>query len=420
MEPFLCGDEVAGIVADVGSTCTKMGFVGADSPTAILTEVGRTADGRMVTSLPELRFPRPGLDVVRPLDGSGGVNWDEVQALLEAGVRRVLRATPEEHPLLLAESGFTTHESHVELLKLSLESLGHPAVYLARSAVLSAFCHGKQTALVVDCGASACRVSPVVDGYQLTRSCTSSPRGGDWLEGRLLELLQQRGVGVEPRYGGHAAELRDSYRSWSVRGVVRDLKHCVCRVPEEPLDDAGREGFLEEIPERVYELPDGTRVDVAPELYSAADALFDASQAPSAPTAAEDADAGPRKRPRQDAGLPGQPPAAGNAPLALQELVYQAACRSDVDARKELLASVCLCGGTSLIPGLPARLSHELRAMLPSGFRPKLHTMLPVEREFSAFIGGSILASCGAFQQLWIGRAQYLEEGERVLQRLRW
>ncbi|VDM92509.1 unnamed protein product, partial [Onchocerca ochengi] len=39
----------------------------------------------------------------------------------------------------------------------------------------------------------------------------------------------------------------------------------------------------------------------------------------------------------------------------------------------------------------------------------------PMERRFGAWIGGSILASLGAFQQMWISRAEYDEEGKSIV-----
>lgn len=35
----------------------------------------------------------------------------------------------------------------------------------------------------------------------------------------------------------------------------------------------------------------------------------------------------------------------------------------------------------------------------------------PIERRFGVWIGGSILASLGSFQQLWLSKAEYEELG---------
>ena len=40
-----------------------------------------------------------------------------------------------------------------------------------------------------------------------------------------------------------------------------------------------------------------------------------------------------------------------------------------------------------------------------------------VERRFSVFIGGSILASLGSFQQMWLSKAEYDEHGPGLIHR---
>lgn len=41
----------------------------------------------------------------------------------------------------------------------------------------------------------------------------------------------------------------------------------------------------------------------------------------------------------------------------------------------------------------------------------------PVERKYSAWIGGSILASLGTFQQMWVSKAEYDENGASISDR---
>lgn len=38
-----------------------------------------------------------------------------------------------------------------------------------------------------------------------------------------------------------------------------------------------------------------------------------------------------------------------------------------------------------------------------------------VERRFSVWIGGSILASLGSFQQMWMSKAEYEEHGAGLI-----
>lgn len=41
----------------------------------------------------------------------------------------------------------------------------------------------------------------------------------------------------------------------------------------------------------------------------------------------------------------------------------------------------------------------------------------PVERRFSTWIGGSILASLGSFHQMWMSKQEYHEHGASLIHR---
>jgi actin-related protein len=50
-------------------------------------------------------------------------------------------------------------------------------------------------------------------------------------------------------------------------------------------------------------------------------------------------------------------------------------------------------------------------SLLPPAFKAKVVCPAPVERRFGAWVGGAVVASLGSFQQLWLSRAQYAEQG---------
>ena len=99
-------------------------------------------------------------------------------------------------------------------------------------------------------------------------------------------------------------------------------------------------------------------------------------------------------------------------------MIYTAVERSDVDVRKELLGNIVLTGGGSLFRGIGERVHHEVSSRLPSSYKAKVVMASPLERRFSVWIGGSILATLGSFQQLWLSKQEYAEFGlERSLDR---
>jgi actin-related protein len=65
------------------------------------------------------------------------------------------------------------------------------------------------------------------------------------------------------------------------------------------------------------------------------------------------------------------------------------------------------------LKGFPERLNRDLSTRVPASMRLKL--IAPngsTERRFGAWIGGSILASIGTFQQMWISHQEFKEGGK--------
>lgn len=68
--------------------------------------------------------------------------------------------------------------------------------------------------------------------------------------------------------------------------------------------------------------------------------------------------------------------------------------------------------------GFPDRLNRDLQHRAPSNTRLKMISCNgSVERRFGAWIGGSILASIGTFQQMWISSQEYDESGKSQVER---
>ena len=98
---------------------------------------------------------------------------------------------------------------------------------------------------------------------------------------------------------------------------------------------------------------------------------------------------------------------------ALPELITETIRGCDTDMRRELWGSIVVSGGGSLLPGLTERLHGRLNELVPQmSMKVKVVApSTPQERRFSVWIGGSILASLGSFQQLWMSKQEYDEVG---------
>jgi actin-like protein 6A len=106
----------------------------------------------------------------------------------------------------------------------------------------------------------------------------------------------------------------------------------------------------------------------------------------------------------------------GSPLKGLAEIILDTINACDVDARKDLFGGVVVAGGGSLFAGLRERLESELHDRAPTNVRVKVTASVnTVERKFSTWIGGSILASLGSFQQMWLSKAEYEEHGAGLI-----
>ncbi|CAM9539150.1 unnamed protein product [Pylaiella littoralis] len=349
-------------------------------------------------------------------------DWDQVEKLWEHAFQDRLRAVASERPVLVAEASWSTAKERRGLMELMFEKFGVPAMFPAKNAMLSAFSAGRATALVCDCGHGATSAVPVVDGFVLNRAVQRGIRGGDWLTQQTNAHLVAKGIHVIPRYalqqrrapssttaaaatstgkgtgkaGGSSSSLPQepfpgttpSYANHMRMEIVRELKETCMSIP---LEDSGSSDE-DEARETKYTLPDGTDIELTDELRHIPEMLMENSAMT------------PLHNQKENLSLD----------LPLPALMRRALEQSDADARKEMVGNVVLTGGGSLFEGMPERITSELTSSLPSAFKVRTLTASPIERRFSVWIGGSILCSLGTFQQLWLSKRQYEEQGPDV------
>lgn len=77
--------------------------------------------------------------------------------------------------------------------------------------------------------------------------------------------------------------------------------------------------------------------------------------------------------------------------------------------QKDLFKNIVISGGNTMFPGISERLDKELKTLVQDTCNIKI--IANPERNYSTWIGGSILASLSTFQTLWITKAEYDENG---------
>ena len=65
--------------------------------------------------------------------------------------------------------------------------------------------------------------------------------------------------------------------------------------------------------------------------------------------------------------------------------------------------------------GIVKRLEKELKLLSPDSMKIKI--VAPPERKYSSWIGGSVLSSLSTFDEMWISKNEYDENGASIVHR---
>ena len=395
-----CGDEVSAVVGDIGSNQSKFGFAGEDLPKVVCPSVmgSRVKDDKEVYIGTSSLYASHthGFSISTPKEKGLVTNWNVVEELWNHAYTE-LHLNPKEHPLLVAENSFTTLSVKKQYAELMFERFDVPCMFINDDSVLSAFSHGRRNALIVEVGASSTRIVPIYDGYTVRNCSQTSTVGGDKITQYLEHLMTKKepDLNFRSRYA-HLLHQREKLDDKALLARVpvatelflkeriwEEMKEALCFMPSNALP------VVDPNLSKSFHLPDGQIVQVEKERSDAPALLL-------TPSIWNDIQSKETK--------------------GIHELVYDAVQAMDPDIRTEMLNNIILCGGSSLLPGLDARLYAEITALIPSTFKVRMISSMPYEKKFSVFTGGSILASLGTFQQLWISKAEYDEKGSNVVE----
>jgi actin-related protein len=131
------------------------------------------------------------MQISHPLQHGLVRDWDAVEAVWSYALRQHLRVDPKEHPFMLSEPTFQPAADREKMLQLMFEKFETPASFLCKSAVLTAFSAGRSTACVLESGAGHTTVSPIHDGYVVSKGVRRSQMAGAKLDDVLEKILKQ-------------------------------------------------------------------------------------------------------------------------------------------------------------------------------------------------------------------------------------
>ncbi len=368
------------LVVDNGSFLSKNGFAGEDRPRSVFpTIIGThkyepimtdviyyTRDHYIGVEALELKAL---LRLTSPIEHGDIKDWTDMEKIWHFTFYTDLRIDPSEHPILLTEAPLSSKPQREKKTEIMFEIFNVPALYFAIPAVLSLYASGRTTGCVVDIGAGVSHIIPIFEGYALKHLIKRFDFGGRDLDFFLQHRLRQKDFSVSTS---------------EEKQIVRDIKETLCYVAIDPEKERMR--FEHNIigTKKTYLLPDDTSITIGEERFLTPECLLNPSH-------------------------------IGKEEDPLDEIIVKTISECDIGLRKELYNNIVLSGGSTLFPGIKERLTKEIKEKIPKSVDVKI--IAPPDRIYSAWIGGSILASIKTFHRMWITKREYKEKGAQVVHR---
>ena len=352
-------DSQSNIVIDNGSSTIKCGFSGEEAPKSIFSNVISESTEKVGDDTLE--------DNISPIEHGIITNFDLMEKIWEHTFTRELKVPQEERNILTSDSPLSPKMNRDKMTQIMFEKFNVQGLFICIRPLLSMYCVGKTSGLVVESGDDVTQIVPVNEGYYFPYSITKSNLGGKTVTNFLVDKLSAKNSNIPKK------ELLKSSKI---------IKEKYCRVSlnyEEELNDTKNE-------EKQYKLPDGNEISLNKELFICPEILFE-----------------PNIIGQEIPGLPLQ--------------MYNSIMKCEIETRKDLYSNIILAGGNTLLNDFYERIYQEMQCLVPNSVLQKLKIISQNERKYAAWMGGALISSLQNFQANLVTHAEYQESGPQIVHR---
>ena len=368
------------LVIDNGSGMIKAGVGGEDKPRCVFPSVvGRPkADSVIPGSVKkdlyigeDAQKMRGVLAVTYPIEHGIVTSWEDMTKIWEHTIVNEIRMEASECALMLTEAPQNPKANREKMVDIAFGNFDVKGFYVGIQAVLAMFSAGRTTGIIVDSGDGVTHTVPIFETYSVPHAVKKIMLAGRDISANLEHILTERGWNFET-----TAQFQ----------IVRELKESMCYVTmnyKKDMDESPTKEWKEQF-EKPYTLPDGNVLTIGNERFRAPEVMF-------------------------------QPSLSGKDVPGVHKLTYNSVMECDLDVRKALWENVVLSGGSTMFNNYPERLLQELKTLAPPSINVKV--IAQPDRKYSVFIGAASLASLSSFQNSWITKQEYEENGNAIVHR---
>lgn len=341
-----------------------------------------------------------------------------------------------------SSSSVSTKKQHLkareQMVEVLMEQLGTPALFCAKSAVLTCYANARTSGLVVEMGATYTSVTSVHEGYAFAhpKSQVAVFGGHDldaFLRVKLEHQFKNKVLAAPTSPSTEIARRSAASRAASCWSYAVEAKESgLCRVADTVFDEVQNA----QLPMINYELPDKTIIAMGTERFSVPEQYFISATSASSPSAGGGAGDSSAASSSDIVKEFESSERAVKRGISVPEFVCEVGGMTmEAELRKELFQNIILTGGSSCFENMPNRLEREVVNSLSSfqmplsatsnggsasgtlvgNLRVKVISAHAQERKIGAFLGGSILASLGSFHEMWMSKAEYAEHGAALI-----